>query len=391
MPESPPAAHLDHSKHSRHPSSGQAALLSPFEDEHHHDHGARFLHDPRRVGRLRFAFLLTLVTMVAEAVGGVISGSLALIADAGHMAVDSMALLFAFLGARFARRPADHRRSFGYARLEVLVGYTNALLQLALVAWIASEAVQRLFAPQPIQSLTMLVIAFVGLIVNLIVLKVLGGHDHDDLNAAGAYLHVLGDLLGSVAAITAALLVWSFGWLWADAVVSLLVGALLLHASISLMRRSAHILLEGVPEDLDLQQIPQAVESRVPAVRDVHHVHVWQLTGGSRVATLHAVLAPGQDPDAAIRAVRAALHQDFAIDHVTVQLDGVVCAQADCRHAHEPMQRGPVHTHSHDHDHDHNHDDGHGHGHDGGHPSSQVHDAGRAHADRQPGCDGRGH
>ena len=342
MPEpspAPPAAH-------RH-----AALPGPFEDEHHHDHGARFLHDAKRVGRLRFAFLLTLVTMVAEAVGGVISGSLALIADAGHMAVDSMALLFAFLGARFARRPADDRRSFGYARLEVLVGYTNALLQLALVAWISFEAVQRLFAPQPIQSMTMLVIACVGLVMNLIVLKVLGGHDHDDVNAAGAYLHVLGDLLGSVAAITAALLVWGFGWLWADALVSLVVGALLLRASIRLLRRSAHILLEGVPEDLDLQQIPQAVETRVPAVRDVHHVHVWQLTGGSRVATLHAVLAPGQDADAAIQAVRAALHQDFAIDHVTVQLDGVVCAQADCA----PLRGAEPHEHAHRHGQAHRH------------------------------------
>ena len=361
MSESTPAAHPD-----RHepPRAGRVALLpSPFEDEHHHDHGARFLHDPGRVGRLRFAFLLTLVTMVAEAVGGVISGSLALIADAGHMAVDSMALLFAFLGARFARRPADDRRSFGYARLEVLVGYTNALLQLALVAWIAFEAVQRLFAPQPIQSMTMLVIACVGLIVNLIVLKVLGGHDHDDVNAAGAYLHVLGDLLGSVAAITAALLVWGFGWLWADALVSVIVGALLLRASISLLRRSAHILLEGVPEDLDLQQIPRAVEARVPAVRDVHHVHVWQLTGGSRVATLHAVLAPGEDPDTAIQAVRAALHQDFAIDHVTVQLDGVVCAQSVCGPTRVALQRDSGQAHSHDHDHDHDHDHGHQHGH----------------------------
>lgn len=323
-------------------------LPGPFEDEHEHDHGARFLHDPKRVGRLRFAFLLTLVTMVAEAVGGVISGSLALIADAGHMLVDSMALLFAFLGATFAQRPADGKRSYGYARLEVLVGYTNALLQIALVSWIAFEAVQRLFAPQPILSGTMLVIALVGLVVNLVVLKVLGGHDHDDVNAAGAYLHVLGDLLGSVAAITAAVLIWAFDWLWADAAVSLVVGALILRAAFRLLRRSAHILLEGVPEGIDLERIPPTVEARVPAVRDVHHVHVWQLTGGSRVATLHAVLAPGHAPDAAILAVRAALHEAFAIDHVTVQLDGVACAQPDCEGATRPAgPTGQPHAHAH--------------------------------------------
>lgn len=320
-------------------------MPGPFEDEHHHDHGARFLHDRKRVGRLRFAFLLTLVTMVAEAVGGLVSGSLALIADAGHMAVDSMALLFAFLGASYARRPADGRRSYGYARLEVLVGYTNALLQLALVSWIAFEAVQRLMAPQPILSGAMLAIACVGLVVNLIVLKILGGHDHDDVNAAGAYLHVLGDLLGSVAAVTAAALIWAFDWLWADAAVSLVVGALLLRASIRLLRRSAHILLEGVPEGIDLEQLPGRVEARVPAVRDVHHVHVWQLTGGSRVATLHAVLVPGHEPDPAIRAVRTALHEEFAIDHVTVQLDGVVCAQPSC--APSPATTAPASPHDH--------------------------------------------
>lgn len=320
----------------------------PFEHAHHHDHGARFLHDPRRVGRLRFAFLLTLVTMVAEAIGGLISGSLALIADAGHMAVDSMALLFAFLGASFARRPADGRRSYGYARLEVLVGYTNALSQLVLVAWIAFEAVQRLFAPQPILSGTMLFIACIGLVVNLVVLRVLGSHDHDDVNAAGAYLHVLGDLLGSVAAIVAAILVWAFDWLWADAVVSLLVGALLLRAAIRLLRRSAHILLEGVPEGIDLDSLPKAIEADVPAVRDVHHVHVWQLAGGSRVATLHAVLVPGHGPDSAIQAVREVLHRRFAIDHVTVQLDDVVCAPPVCTaELASPLPVGDAASHSH--------------------------------------------
>lgn len=340
-------------------------LPDPYTDEHHHDHGARFLHDPRRIGRLRFAFLLTLVTMVAEAVGGVISGSLALIADAGHMLVDSAALLFAFLGASFARRPADARRSYGYARLEVLVGYTNALLQIALVAWIAFEATQRLFAPQPILSGTMLVIACVGLVVNLIVLKVLGGHDHDDVNAAGAYLHVLGDLLGSVAAITAALLVRYFDWLWADAVVSVLVALLVLRAAWNLLKRSAHILLEGVPEGLDLDAVAAEVEARVPQVRDVHHVHLWALTGGSRVATLHAVLSPGAEPDDAIRAVREALHAAYAVDHVTVQLDGVVCAMPGCAEpagASAPADAARRHGHEHVHEHAHAHAHGHSHG-----------------------------
>lgn len=309
-------------------------LPDPYTDEHHHDHGARFLLDPRRVGRLRIAFLLTSTTMVAEAIGGLVSGSLALLADAGHMLVDSFALLFAFLGARLARRPADARRSYGYARLEVLVGYTNALLQIGLVTWIAFAAISRLFAPTPILSGTMLAVAVLGLCVNLCVLAVLGRHDREDVNAAAAFLHVLGDLLGSVAAISAALAVRYLDWLWADAVASLLVSLLILRAATALLRRAAHILLEGVPDGIDLDELARSVERAVPVVRDVHHVHVWQLTGGSRIATLHAVLA-GDSPDAAIREVRELLHARYAIDHVTVQLDGVACAPR-CPHESDP-------------------------------------------------------
>jgi cobalt-zinc-cadmium efflux system protein len=276
--------------------------------------------------------------MVAEVIGGVVSGSLALLADAGHMLVDAAALLFAWLGASFARRPADARRSYGYARLEVLVGYTNALLQVFLVLWISFEAAHRLFDPQPILSGTMLAVAILGLCVNLLVLWVLGHHDHEDVNAAGAYLHVMGDLLGSIAAISAALAVRYFGWLWTDPVVSLVVAVLIMIAAVRLLRRAGHILLEGVPDGIDVDEVARAIEARVPAVRDVHHVHIWQLTGGSRVATLHAILSPGHAADAAIQEVRKALHRGFSIDHVTVQLDGVICARVDCA----PVDTDPV-------------------------------------------------
>jgi cobalt-zinc-cadmium efflux system protein len=298
--------------------------------DHDHDHFAEHATDPKRIGRLRTAFLLTSTTMLAEAVGGVVSGSLALLADAAHMLVDAAALLFAWLGARFAQRPADARRSFGYARLEVLVGYSNALLQIGLVLWIAVESVQRLLDPQPILSGTMLAVAVLGLVVNLFVLRTLGGHHHDDLNSAGAYLHVLGDLLGSVAAISAALLVRYLDWTWSDAVVSLLVAGLILRAALRLLWRAGHILLEGVPEGLEIDHVAPHLERTVPAVRAVHHVHIWQLAGGYRLATLHAVLQPGFEADAAIVAVGLELKQAFAVDHATVQLDGVMCSGAGC-------------------------------------------------------------
>lgn len=318
-----------------HDNSAPASCAHAHAREHAHDHD--HAHSGGRERRLLLAFVLTAVTLVAEAIGGFVSGSLALLADVGHMLVDALALLFAWLGAHYARKPADARRSFGYARLEVLVGYSNALAQFVLVMWIAAEAMLRFVRPSEILSGVMLVVAIGGLVVNAFVLRVLGGHDHDDLNTAGARLHVLGDLLGSLGAVGAALVVRYLGWVWADPAVSIFVSLLILASAWRLLRRSAHILLEGVPEDVELDALSSAVAAATEVV-DVHHVHVWQLAGGSRIATLHARLADGVAPADGIRAVGNVLREHFAIDHVTVQLDdGAGCAAPRCgghRHAH---------------------------------------------------------
>src|SRR5579883_1821016 len=269
---------------------------------HHHDHD----HAGTGERRLLWAFVLTLLTLVFEAAGGWISGSLALLADAGHMFVDAFALLLAFLGAYFSRRPADDKRSFGYARLEVLVGYTNALFQFALVAWIIVEAIGRFAQPQPILSGTMLAVAAAGLVVNLFVLRVLGDHDHEDLNTAGARLHVLGDLLGSLGAVAAALLIRWKGWLWTDPAFSVFVSLLILNSAWKLLKRSAHILLEGTPDGVDTAQVAVAAREG-DGIVDVHHVHVWQLAGGRRLATLHARLSEDADAHVALAQVQAVL------------------------------------------------------------------------------------
>ena len=303
---------------------------------HHHPHGhAHHAHDhatpaSRRESRLLLAFALTAAMLVAEAIGGIVSGSLALLADAGHMLVDAGALMFAWLGAYYAKRPADARRSFGYARLEVLVGYSNALAQFLLVAWIASEAVMRFATPEPILSGTMLLVALAGLVVNSIVLATLS-HDHSDLNVASARLHVLGDLFGSLGAVVAALVVRYFGWLQADPVVSILVSLLILGGAWRLLRRSAHILLEGTPEGMDASLIVDTVEREAAGVSDVHHVHVWQLAGGRHVATLHARVRDGFAPDQVILSIRTVLRERFAVEHATVQLDTVRCDESGCR------------------------------------------------------------
>lgn len=279
--------------------------------------------------RLLLAFVLTMIAMLAEAAGGWLSGSLALLADAGHMLVDTFALLLAWAGAHFARRPADARRSFGYARLEVLVGYTNALAQFALVVWIAAEAIARLQSPTLILSGIMLAIAAAGLLINALVLGVLGGHDHDDLNATGARLHVIGDLLGSLGAVIAALAIGRFGWLWADPATSILVSLLILGSAWKLLRRSAHILLEGTPEGVESATLAETVR-REAGVADVHHVHVWQLAGGKRIATLHARPAAGGDSNAALASIQRVLREHFHIEHATVQLEDPGCAAEDC-------------------------------------------------------------
>ncbi|HVI53855.1 MAG TPA: cation diffusion facilitator family transporter [Luteibacter sp.] len=295
-----------------------------------HSHGEAHAHDHSHFEgssekKLLFAFVLTLIMLLVEAAGGLVSGSLALLADAGHMLVDALALLLAFLGARFAARPADARRSYGYGRIEVLAGFVNALTQFALVAFIVVEAVQRLFDPQPILSGVMLIVAAVGLVANVVVLRTLHGHDPDDVNIAGASLHVLGDLLGSVAAVLAALAVRWAGWLWADPALSILVSLLILRSAWSLLRRSGHILLEGTPEGVHLVDIETGLREADENILDIHHVHVWQVTAGSRMATLHVELRPGADPARCLTAIKTMLLERWQVGHATVQFDPGHC------------------------------------------------------------------
>lgn len=292
---------------------------------HDHDHDHAAVAGAGRERKLLFAFVLTVLMMVAEAFGGFWSGSLALLADAGHMLVDSLALLLAVVGAWLAKRPADARRTYGYGRLEVLAGFVNALTQFVLVAFIAYEAIMRLFHPGEILSGVMLVVALIGLVVNVVVLRTLHGHAHDDVNLAGATLHVLGDLLGSVAAVLAALAVRWMGWNWADPALSLLVSLLILGSAWGLLRRSAHILLEGVPEGMDTAEITEILRTADASIRDVHHVHVWQLASGSRMATLHAEVYEDGQSAQALKVIKDVLNERFGIQHATVQIDPGPC------------------------------------------------------------------
>jgi cobalt-zinc-cadmium efflux system protein len=275
--------------------------------------------------RVFWAMLLTGSFMLAEVIGGVIAGSLALLADAGHMLTDTAALALAWAAFRVGHWPQDERRTYGYHRFQVLAAFVNGLTLVAIVGWVAIEAIRRLLAPVEVLGGLMLAIAALGLVVNLAAFAVLRGGDRQNLNLHGATLHVLGDLLGSIAAMVAALVIVATGWMPIDPLLSLFVAVLILRSAWLLLRRSAHILLEGAPDWLEIDDLRAAVTSAMPAIQDIHHVHAWMLTTERSLITLHAEVAPGADHQAVLRTIRTVLHERFGITHATIQIETAGC------------------------------------------------------------------
>jgi cobalt-zinc-cadmium efflux system protein len=267
--------------------------------------------------------------MIVELIGGILSGSLALLADAGHMFTDTMALSLAAIAFRLSSRPADARRSFGYHRFQIIAAFVNGLSLLVIVGWILIEAVQRVINPPEVIGRTMLIIAIGGFVINIVSFLVLHGGDQENLNIRGAVLHVFGDLLGSAAAIVAAIVILQTGWMPIDPLLSVLVAALLLRSGWHLISRSVHILLEGVPDWLDLQDLHEKIVSAVPEIIDVHHVHAWGLTPQHPMLTMHIVLksAP-QDPTEIVRRVKDTLRTDFQVTHSTIEMEMGDCADS---------------------------------------------------------------
>jgi cobalt-zinc-cadmium efflux system protein len=264
--------------------------------------------------------------MIAEVLGGVVAGSLALIADAGHMLTDAASLGLAWAAFRVGHWPRDARRTYGYHRFQVLAAFVNGLALVAVVGWIAIEAVRRLFDPVEILGGLMLAIAALGLLVNLAAFAVLRRGDRENLNVQGAVLHVAADLLGSVAAIVAALVILGTGWAPIDPLLSLLVAALILRSAWRLLRKSAHILLEGAPDWLDDAELRRAITTALPTIRDIHHVHAWMLTSERPLITLHAEVAPGADHQAVLASIQHVLRARFGIEHATIQIETAACA-----------------------------------------------------------------
>jgi cobalt-zinc-cadmium efflux system protein len=266
--------------------------------------------------------------MLAEVVGGFLAGSLALLADAGHMLTDAAALGLAWLAVRVAARPADWKRTYGFDRFEVLAAFTNGLALFFIAAAIFYEAVQRLMQPVEVLGGTMLVIAAVGLAVNAATLLVLRQGGGANLNVRAALLHVMSDLLGSVAAIAAALVILWTGWTPIDPLLSMLITLLILRSAWLITRDAGHILLEAAPSGLDVREVQKDLEAAIPEVESIHHVHAWSLTQDRRLMTLHARISQTAPPEQVAAAIKARLKQRHGIVHATVEIEHCACADA---------------------------------------------------------------
>lgn len=283
-----------------------------------HDHGAAVSAGNER--RIRLVFLGTAGYAVVQAVGGWLSGSLALIADAGHMVSDAAALLLALIAYRVARRAADTVRSYGFHRVRVLAALANGASLLLLVAWIVVEAVGRINQPVEVMAAPMLAVALVGLGVNVAGALILRGGEAGDANLRGAFLHVLGDLLGSVGAIAAAVGIMLTGWMLLDPLLSVLVAALVVRSAWGLVMESLAVLLQAMPRSLDGAAVLADLRT-LPGIAEAGHLHAWVLSDQRIVATVHVTPAPGIDPLALPGLVAARLHDRHEIDHTTVQVD----------------------------------------------------------------------
>ncbi len=298
---------------------------------HGHDHGGGHSHDHDHSHvpvvtrdnerKILLSFLIIFAFMFVEAVGGYLSGSLALLADAGHMLTDAIALGLAYAAFRLGNRAADAQRSFGYARFEVIAGFMNALTLFGIVAWILYEAVERFRDPGPVLAGPMFAVALIGMLVNLFVLWFLTRGDSDHVNVKGAILHVMGDLLGSIGAIIAAGVIWYTGWTPIDPILSVVVSLLILRSAWSLLKGTLHILLEGAPANASGSAISEHLRANVPGVQNVSHIHIWSLTSGRVMATLQVQPVDWADIRHVVGQVEHELKTKFQIEHPTIGID----------------------------------------------------------------------
>ena len=284
-----------------------------------HTHAHTHAHELSKK-RLMLVLTITAVFMVVELVGGLLANSLALVADAAHMLTDVGALGLSLFVLWFSRRPARPEKTYGYLRLEILAALINGVTLVVISIAIFWHAYQRFLRPEPVEGPLMLGVAVAGLLVNLIAVRLLHSSAQHNLNLRGAYLHVIGDLIGSVGAILAALVIIRTGFVHADPIISVIVGLLVLYSSWKLVRESVDVLLEAVPSHIDLLALRQAIDE-IPGVDHVHDLHVWTVTSGMVCMSGHAVVQNPEQNQRVLQQIHAALRDRFGISHITVQLE----------------------------------------------------------------------
>ncbi len=288
---------------------------------HHHHHAGNGSEE-----RLFKVLLLTGFFMFAEVAGGLISGSLALLADAGHMLTDTAALALAYGAFRLSRKPPDSKRTYGYARFQVLAAFVNGVVLFGIFGWIIFEAFERIREGSEVLPVPMLIIATLGLVVNLIAFKILHAGSRDNLNIRGALLHVILDLLGSVGTMAAGLVIYFTGWMLIDPILSIGLAALILPSAWALVKKATHILMEGTPDSFDVGALKNDLLDNIPGLKDIHHVHVWLLTAETPLLTMHATVEDLKQSEKTLLAIKKRLLEKHTIGHSTIQIETRACA-----------------------------------------------------------------
>lgn len=303
---------------------------TPFSSKMTHDHSSQSTHTHgANERRIVVAAVLTGGFMFVEAAGGVFAGSLALLADAGHMVADFASLALAWYGFRLARRPADWKRSYGYDRFSVLIAFVNGIALFVIAAWVICEAWQRLGEHPVVLAGPMFWVALAGLAANIVSFWVLQGGDRKNLNIRAAALHVLGDLLGSLAALIAAVVIMTTDWTPIDPILSVLVAVIILRSAWRVVSESGHILLEGTPSGINARDVADDLRATFPAIADVHHVHIWSITQERPMLTMHMRLKENDPPERIVAAVKRRLAERSNISHATIEVEFEDCSEAD--------------------------------------------------------------
>ena len=344
MPASSSHDHHDHDAHDDHGHDARG------HDHHGHGHGGHdHAHDLRGASRRSLIVSLVLIStyMIAEVVGGVLSGSLALIADAGHMLTDAAAIAMALFAMWIAERTASVERTYGYYRTEIIAALLNALALWLIVGWILFEAIERFRHHElHVDGWPVLFVGLGGLVVNLVTAWILHRQSEHSLNVEGAFQHVVADLMGSVAVVVSAIIIITLGWTFVDPILSVAIGLLIMLSSWRLVTKVFHVLLEGTPERLDMYKLCSDIED-LPGVTLVHDVHAWTITSGSEAFTAHVLIDPSYegDVDELLNRMQDITHNRYGIDHVTIQLERSAAACKESHHVdHLEYEFQPVRT-----------------------------------------------